>query len=305
MSPAEAAGTPYGAATPVMRAQVRCRRRRAHGCYGSRSSTTAIAAYDSAVFIDNLAAHDAAGHVHRGPDPARPGRRDHGAYGRRHRQHSDADAHRYGRQRGGRCPDRDGPHLQRRAAGRCAGTDAGGAADRHHVVRAGRRARGGPVHGAGDAGQRSGRRRQRAHNVCRSARRGGDSRGRRRLEQPADPRRPRQRRHPGRPGHLRRLAAAGPRQDLRRARGLRRRLHQVPAGHGAAGGGEAAQGVRGAEGRGQHPDGRAARHAQGPRGRDVAPTTRAGARRRPRTSTTASSRSSSRRPRRSRRSRRC
>ena len=53
------------------------------------------------------------------------------------------------------------------------------------------------------------------------------------------------------------------------------RLHQVPAGHGAAGGGHPAEGVRAAQGRGEHPDGRAARHAQGPRGGDVGGATRA------------------------------
>ena len=118
------------------------------------------------------------------------------------------------------------------------------------------------------------------------------------------PRRQRQRRHPRRPGHLGRLAAAGPRQDVRRARGLGRRLHQVPARHRAAGGGQAAEGLRAAEGRGQRPDGRAARHAQGPRRRDVGGRHEREPRRRRPTSTTASSRSSRPCPRRSRRSRR-
>ena len=177
MSPAEAAGTPYGAATPVDA--------RPGAGAGDDEHTAAMLslfdhgdrAYDSAVFIDNLRLTTPPGTCTAGLIAARPGRRDHRADGRRHRQHGDADAHRYGRQRGGRCPDGDGPHLQRRAAGRCAGADAGGAADRHHVVGAGRRARAGPVHGAGNAGQRSGRRRQRAHNVHRPARRGGDRRG--------------------------------------------------------------------------------------------------------------------------------
>ena len=61
MSPAEAAGTPYGAATALLHAQVLGRRRAAR----SRRSFLSLfdhgdRAYDSAVFIDNLHAHDAA-----------------------------------------------------------------------------------------------------------------------------------------------------------------------------------------------------------------------------------------------------
>ena len=81
MSPAEAAGTPYGAATALLHAQVAgAGPATAHALLSSRSSTTATAPYDSAVFIDNLHAHDAgAGDLRRGADRPRPGRRDHRA----------------------------------------------------------------------------------------------------------------------------------------------------------------------------------------------------------------------------------
>ena len=260
---------------------------------------------DSAVFIDNLTLHANATCLPDGRHLARPGRGDHRAHGRRHGQHANADAHRHGRQRGGRCADvavriyngavPAGAPVQTLSAPRIGNTwsaQRGALAPGQYTAQATQAnarptasARPPPSRSSGAGAARPGRRR--------------------RLEQPAEPRRPRQRRHPGRPGHLRRLAAAGPRQDLRRARGLRQRLHQVPAGHRAAGGGDAAEGVRGAEGRGQRPDGRAARHAQGPRGRDVGPRHErergadGGLLRRD------LRRSSSRRPRRSRRSRRC
>ena len=155
MSPAEAAGTPYGAATPVLRAQVP----RA----GDDEHTAAILSlFDhgdgrtTARSSSTTAAHDAARHVHHGADVARSGRRDHRADGRRHRRDADADAHRYGRQRGRRAPTVAVRIYSGAARGRRAGADAGGAAHRQHLVGAGRRTRAGPVHGAGHAGQRSG-----------------------------------------------------------------------------------------------------------------------------------------------------
>ena len=143
-------------------------------------------------------------------------------------RHAHADAHGH-RDRARR---RDGQDLPGPRRGRDSRADAGGHALRRHVVGARGVAGPGPVHGAGHAGRRQ-RRRRRERATTLHGRAGRRRRWPARAS-PAGSRRPGRRRHPGRPGHLRRLAAAGARQDLRRTRRLGRGLHQVPAGQGPA-----------------------------------------------------------------------
>ena len=104
MSPAEAAGTPYGGGHRACCARrSRCRTRRTAHSLCLSIFDHGDARCDSAVFIDNLTLTPAARRsLPRGRDLARPGRRDHRPDRRRHRRHADADAHRHGRQRAGR-----------------------------------------------------------------------------------------------------------------------------------------------------------------------------------------------------------
>ena len=176
------------------------------------------------------------------PDPAqrlharghvsRSGRRDHGPDDRHHRRHPDADAHGHGHRAG----HGDGADLRGTSGGGLARPDAARRALGQFVVRRRERSRARPIHRPGHADHRPRHRwRQRAVDLHGAAAPGAAGTAGLGLEPAADPRRPRRRRDPRRPGHVGRLVAAGPRQDVRCPRDLGRRLHQVRARQGPRG----------------------------------------------------------------------
>ena len=182
MSPAEAAGTPYGAATALLHAQMlRCRHAERHArrstCRSSTTATTSTTARSSSTISACTAAAQSV--CPRGRHVARPGRRDHGPDDRGHRRHADADAHGHGGN-----ARRRGTVTVRIYAGPSGGglarADAARRALGQHVVRRRGRSRARPVHRPGHADQRPGhQRRQRADDLHGAAARGSrDSRAR-------------------------------------------------------------------------------------------------------------------------------
>ena len=174
MSPAQAAGTPYGAATPVMRAQV---------LVPATTSTRVLflslfdhgdRTYDSAAFIDNLRLTTppgtcTTGLISLGPAVAITGPTVAATVNTATPTLTGTAGNAAG----------DAPTVAVRIyngarPGRCPRAVLVGAARRQHLVGSGGSTRAGPVHGAGHAGERAGRRRQRAHYVHRPARRAGE-----------------------------------------------------------------------------------------------------------------------------------